>query len=156
MYAMAVSLGWCAQTAGLRAVPPQLVPPLATFYSVQKLDDQPPLPCNPFPGLPVFELPDGLGYLIDDCEMDYSSLEPPDGGGTNEFASQSLDTPYLPPGVGTGCGLWLDVTASNDVALLTLHNTRPGQTYTVWSIEDLGTNNWMVETNLTGDSGNLT
>ncbi len=37
-----------------------------------------------------------------------------------------------------------------------MHNTRTGQTYSVESIEDLTLTNWIVETNLTGASGDVT
>jgi hypothetical protein len=65
--------------------------------------------------------------------------------------------PLTPSGSST-CGLWLSVVASNSSALLTLHNTRPGETYKVWSAQDvsLAFTNWLLETNVVGAAGDTT
>jgi len=41
-----------ASLAGARAIPAAAVPASGTFWSLPKLEEQPPLPFNPFPGLP--------------------------------------------------------------------------------------------------------
>ena len=74
-------------------------------------------------------------------------------------ADQANGAQFAGTGVGEGCGLWLSISATNDTSvLLTLHNTRTGQSYTVWSSEDISITltNWSVETNLTGASGDFT
>ena len=67
------SLAVPAQTDELRLVPPYAVPAAGTFWSLQKLDSEPPLPYDPFPELPVYSLGDG-GFLIDDTSVDYAAL----------------------------------------------------------------------------------
>ena len=69
-----------AQADDLTLVPSALVPASGTFYSLQKADDQPPLPYDPFADLfPVFSLGDGR-FLIDDRSVvSSSSIDPGDG-----------------------------------------------------------------------------
>jgi alpha-tubulin suppressor-like RCC1 family protein len=59
-----------AQAAALRATPPSLIPKVGEFYRLS--NPGAPEPTDPFPGLPVFLLPDGRSWLVDD-----SSLPPP-------------------------------------------------------------------------------
>src|SRR5258708_788571 len=143
-----------AQTAGL--TPLQSVPYSGTFWLVQQPG---PFPFDPLPGQPVYSLGGGT-YLVDDSSVIY----PP---GTDEtqtmsassFSASSFQADAAQPsgvGVGSGCGLWLDITPTNSDFLLTLHNTRVGQTYDVWSIEDLTLTNWILETNVLGASGDTT
>lgn len=140
-----------AEAGQLNAVPPEARPQFGTFYSWQK-PWQAPSPANFFPELTLYDLGDGH-YLLDDRGLDYSlvnSLFPVTGESESGGAAQY-------EGVGEGCGLWLSIsrnTSSNVV--LTLHNTRPGQTYQVWRLTNLAQTNWVVETNVTGASGNLT
>jgi hypothetical protein len=143
------------QTEDLKPVPPKLIPDLGTFYSLQK-PDHPPFPYDPFPDLPVFWFSEDEVFLIDDRKVDYDALLQNvilslDGAG--QAAAQFAGT-----GVGEGCGLWLSIngTTNSAVLLLTLHNTRTGQAYSVESIEDFTLTNWVVETNLTGASGDFT
>ena len=146
--------GLAAQADVLQLVPPEAVPADGTFYSVQQ--DAPPLPFDPFPELPVYLLPDGT-YYIDDTSVEYGSLAAAQPEAESAApAGQAQATIFSLAGVGEGCGLWLEAAASNNVGLLTLHNTRTGQTYTVWSIEDIGLTNWIIETNLTGGAGDVT
>jgi hypothetical protein len=134
------------------SVPSNQVPANATFYSWQ-LYWQPPLPSDRFPDLTVYDLGGGR-YLIDDRLVEYPSVSP----GTN------APVPGPMPGVQNpmseaayGCALWIKIDRStNNRVLLTVHNTRQGQSYQVWSSTNLSTTNWVAETNLTGASGNFT
>jgi hypothetical protein len=145
-----------AQTEDLKPVPPKLVPEIGTFYSLQN-PDQPPFPYDPFPDLPVYWFSEDEVFLIDDRTVDYTSLQKliavPLDEGEQASAAQFAGT-----GVGEGCGLWLSINATTNsaIVLLTLHNTRTGQTYSVESIEDLTLTNWVTETNLTGAGGDFT
>jgi hypothetical protein len=58
--------------------------------------------------------------------------------------------------VNYGCSLWLGVSISNDVAVVTLNNTRQNQTYSIWSTEYLGPGDWALETSVAGAIGNVT
>lgn len=144
-----------AEAGQLNAVSPEAMPYYGTFYSWQK-PWQAPSPVNFFPELPLYDLGNGR-YLLDDRGLDYPLVnalaalmaESEGGGGATQM--------MMNEGVGEGCGLWLSIsrnTSSNVV--LTLHNTRPGQTYELWSLTNLALTNWVVETNVTGASGNLT
>jgi hypothetical protein len=55
-----------------------------------------------------------------------------------------------------GCSLWLGVSLSNNVAAVTLNNTRQNQTYSIWSTEYPGPGDWVLETNVVGAIGNVT
>jgi hypothetical protein len=142
-------------TNGMIPVPPALVPESGTFWSLQKLDSEPPLPFDPLPGLPVYRLENGQ-FLVDDSSVDYSLMESESAMVMNSEASPTMLTST--PGIGDGCGLWLGISVTNDQVILTLNNTRPGQTYSIWSTEDLGVaiTSWTLETNVLGDSGNVT
>lgn len=139
-----------AEAGQLNAVSPGAMPYFGTFYSWQK-PWQAPAPANFFPELTLFDLGDGR-YLLDDRDLDYSLLS-----SLFPVATESGAAQMIYEGVGEGCGLWLSIsrnTSSNVV--LTLHNTRPGQTYQIWSLTNLALTNWVVETNVTGTSGTLT
>jgi hypothetical protein len=156
---MLIGFGAGAQTEGLQLVPPELVPESATFWLIQM---EGPFPYDPSPGLPVYALEDGT-FVVDDSAAIYPTQALSSG-----MAAQDSDP--MPPEEGDpgggggswsgpvdyGCSLWLGVSLSNDVAVVTLNNTRPGQTYTIWSTEDLSPDNWLLETNIVGDVGNVT
>lgn len=133
-------------------VPPDQVPANGNFYSVQR-PGYPPLPVNPFPDLPVYDLGNNW-FLVDDTAVDYTALASSMG------ASPQEDNPQEPSGApfSYGCGeFWLEIAPTNGAAvLLTLRNTHPGHTYTIWSLTDLGQTNWVAETNLTGAAGDFT
>jgi hypothetical protein len=134
-------------------VPPDQVPAFGNFYTVQKFDG-PPLPYNPFEGsgLPVYALGDNQ-FLVDDTDVNWEALE---NMMMEEQEENVPDGPY-DPGFNYGCGLWLEIAVTNTtIVLLTLHNTREGQSYQIWTNGDLGQTNWAVETNLTGAPGDLT
>jgi len=153
---LTLTFGLHAQTEDFKPVPPKLIPELGTFYSLQN-PGLPPFPYDPFPELLVFWFDEDEVFLIDDRKVDYAALQKliavPLDGGEQASAAQFAGT-----GVGEGCGLWLSINATTNsaVVLLTLHNTRTGQTYSVESIEDLTLTNWITETNLTGASGDFT
>jgi|GEM_PF-2767568 len=143
-----------AQTAG--PTPLQSVPDSGTFWLVQQPG---PFPFDPLPDQPVYSLGGGA-YLVDDSSVIY----PPGMDETSAMSASSFSASSFPAGaaqpsgvgVGSGCGLWLDIAPTNTDFLLTLHNTRVGQTYDVWSIEDLTLTNWILETNVLGASGDTT
>jgi Alpha/beta hydrolase len=65
-----------AQLLALRPTPTNLVPASGTFWSVS-LTNYPPLPCDPFPSLPAYHLPDG-SWLYDDSAIAYPPPPPRD------------------------------------------------------------------------------
>jgi len=143
-----------AEAGKLKAVQPENLPFYGTFFSWQRPWTAP-APFDPFPELIVYDLGDGC-FLLDDRELDYSLVSElaalmaeSEGGGQEQM--------MMMEGVGEGCGLWLSISRNSiSNVLLTLHNTRQGQTYTVWSITNLALTNWVVETNVTGASGDFT
>jgi hypothetical protein len=141
-----------AQSTTPTLLPSALVPASGTFWSLQNLDSQAPLPFNPFPDLAIYSLGDGV-FLVDDSSVDYSALQSQDAAAMN-LQSNSLQSSI--PGVGTGCGLSLGLSLSNDFAVVMLNNTRQGQTYSIWSTEDLASGNWTLETNVLGNAGAIT
>lgn len=149
------------------------VPQPGTFYSRQR-PGYPPLPFNPFPDLPVTRQSDG-SFVVQDQQADYRALEA-------TWQLQALPpvpaTPFLagalsPFGVTNyGSALWLEIGASNDTAILTLHNTSAGRQYLVQGTQALASPvpsaprlralrsaaavippSWTVETNLVGATG---
>src|ERR1035441_10939886 len=56
-----------AQAAALRPTPPSLIPKVGEFYRLS--NPAAPEPTDPFPGLPVFLLPDGKTWLVDDSRV---------------------------------------------------------------------------------------
>src|SRR5207247_3299955 len=105
------------------------------------------------PELSVFSLGDGL-FLIDDSSMATSSSTDPNDAEPGEDGGESGGGPMT--AFNYTCGLWLSITATNDLALLKLHNTRSNQSYTIWSLTNIALTNWVWETNVTGASGDLT
>ncbi len=141
-----------AENGELPLVSPSETPRFGNFLSWQH-DWQAPLPFDFYPDLPLYNLGGGR-YLVDDRSLSYDA--PVSSGTSSLEADESFGTSEVSPEA-YGCGLWLSIsgTASNAV-VLTLHNTRTGQTYTVWSITNLFLTNWITETNLTGASGDTT
>jgi hypothetical protein len=121
-------------------------PPFATYFSWQQGW---PAPEDPFPELDTYAL-GGSRYLMDDRDLDYDLLGGMDIPSPAEFNAVGADY---------GCGLWLDISVSSNnsaAVLLTMHNTRPDQVYTIWSLTNLSLTNWIVETNLAGAAGDFT
>jgi hypothetical protein len=77
-----------AQILALRPAPPSLVPSCGNFWSVSR-PDYPPYPYDPYPDLPVYQLPDG-SWLVDDSTIQF----PPSGQTIGApAAARSLLTP---------------------------------------------------------------
>jgi hypothetical protein len=128
-----------------------LSPPVGTFYSLQ-LSNAPPFPYDPWPELPRWALGNGI-FLVDDSSVDYeigaqsSTASPPapgSGGGSDTNA------PIPAYDYAGNCAFWLEIAATNSNAILTLHNSISGRSYSIWSKESLALTNWTVETNLLG------
>lgn len=146
-----------AEAGLLKAVAREDLPRVGNFYSWQR-PWHPPAPWPPLSAAAVYEL-GGARFLFDDRAVSYSSLAPaPNDDGTNQPPSGSIPGVPCPMSAAAyGCALWLQINPStNNQVLLTLHNTRQGQTYTIWSITNLSLTNWVTETNITGASGNFT
>ncbi|MFM2295519.1 MAG: hypothetical protein RLZZ350_1932 [Verrucomicrobiota bacterium] len=135
-----------AQAQKLKLEKPKKVPVTASFFSMQL--EQPPLPFNPFPELPLYKAGKGI-FIFDDRSVDYLKLaqefplleaSPSTGGGvqarmacltcgnTNLFLEISpLDTP---PNI-------------NNQVTFTLYNTEAHKFYELLYNTDLTTTNWL-------------
>ncbi len=157
-----------AQTAGLQLVPPDLVPPSGTFFSLQNTNFVP-LPWDPYPDLDVYASSNAPGwYWVDDSSIDYGSLgqqrEIANRLRQNGLAFDLDDDPPSPPGGWDGPSgddpgvpvgaqysypsnsLWLEmVGVTNDAANLILHGTQPGEVYELMSRLTLTNATWAVE-----------
>ncbi len=84
------------------------------------------------------------------------ALSVPSGLPTSGPTGAGSQVPLGPVGgAGSGCGLSLAAnTTSGNAILLTIFNTRPGQTYQIWSLTNLWLTNWVLESSLVaaGDS----
>jgi hypothetical protein len=82
--------------------PVKTIPARGSFYSLQGVSEHtnyPPLPFDPFPGLPLFQA--GLGeYIFNDSSVDYQTLQAQTSSGGTMSA---MDMP-APPGGGSGGG----------------------------------------------------
>jgi hypothetical protein len=141
-----------AHAQDLELIPAKNVPLTGTFYRVQR-SEYAPLPYNRFPELPCYALDWSRNvFLIDDRSVNYEILEAQLKAQT---AESSEDGGQFPVGADAyGCGLWFEITASNAVATLTLHNTRSGAGYQILTNSDLTTTNWsLFLTNVADGSG---
>lgn len=119
------------------------------FYSAQR--NIPPLPFNPMPGLPLFDL-GGNKFLYDDTAVDYFSLSAESfslsegEGGMSAMSSMAPCNPCSTNGSGGGgssysgppaysyasTNLWVKITSTNATNfLLDVNNTVPGTLYGV-------------------------
>jgi hypothetical protein len=161
----------------LPLVAPEDVPESGTFYSAQK--DEPPIPFNPFPALPVYSIGTNL-FLFDDRTVDYLALE------QERQTLQELRTTAKALGMeadfvaefGEGAGLgpeggntpmslmsfpsnslWLEIMGVTNGALpegiadLILHGTQPDVLYLLLSKETLTDAVWVAEQTIVGASG---
>jgi len=93
---------WEYDLSELKVVPPDNVPKYGTFWRLKKATA--PLPFNPFTLVhtnvhaDVYALPNGA-YLIDDWDVDYTTLEPPSPGGPGGGTPPEGDGPDLPNSV---------------------------------------------------------
>jgi hypothetical protein len=58
---------------GIQLVPPEKVPLDGSFWSLQRTN-YPPLPFNPFPGLPLYYLGYRNDFLVDDTSVDFEAI----------------------------------------------------------------------------------
>lgn len=140
--------------SALPLVSPLAVPTRGNFWYLTKTNE-PPAPGFTLRLLgldaPVYQLEPG-NFLVDDRDINWAFLR-----------DNVSITPMQPSGSESllepndyGCGLWLEIAldGTNNRVLLTLHNTRSGQTYTISSLTNLNLTSWATETNLqaSGDS----
>ena len=137
-----------------------------------QLTNYPPLPFLP-QFLPadtaVYLNPADGSFVYDDLNIDYVAVE------QQRLAELDTGTTNFPPNPGQGgsgsdtnvyarfdpalfgCGLWLSLSPlTNGSAILSLNNSRAGQTYFVWSSTNLALTNWVLETNILGSASDPT
>jgi hypothetical protein len=141
-----------AEAGQLPIVAADQLPPFATFWLWKFCV---PFPFDLWPDMTCYDLGDG-SYLLDDREYLYPSVMDATGDGND------LPAIYWPEKADAPCDcgfIWLSVpgTGSNAV-VLSIHNTLPGVSYTVYSSTNitLPYTNWLTETNLTGSAGDVT
>jgi hypothetical protein len=120
----------------------------------------PPIPCDPFPELPLYT--DGTGnYYYDDRGFDYSAYRagrmtadetppvpsPGDGGSGSETYSGSFYFPTYT--ITTNCdeytNFWLTITnIGSGQGQVSILSTLPGRVYAILTNSDLTTTNWGV------------
>ena len=132
-------------------LPPESVAAAGTFYSAQN-PNSPPSPGDIL-GLPAWNLGGGF-WLLDDLEVDYSSVTPfgtdAVGSGTSAFGQMRPDFEGGDNSDGfwqvNTNGLWLQITnVTTDLAYLNLNNAT-NQVYAIWSTINLSNAVWQVET----------
>jgi hypothetical protein len=150
----------------LQAAPPALAVPTVlqsggvsgTFWTLKGAPV--PLPFNPYPDLPVYQVSTNREFIIDNRSVDYEmmaeleALEAIAFGATNQTftgcATCALDASGL---------LWLEVAADSlatpDYFTVALHHTVPGQAYDILTKPNLLAP-WVTELVVTGAVGNIT
>ncbi len=138
---LVVSLVWAQETgiysvkpdhsAGLVLVAPKKLPESGAFWSLQR-PDRPPLPFNPFPGLPVYwRNKDYHAFLVDDRSVDYEALHKQwlamrmleaAALGMSLAEMESLENGGVAAYSYSTDDLWLEITAfTNHTAALVIH-----------------------------------
>ncbi len=120
----------------------------------------PPLPFNPFPELPVYDVGSNT-FVYDDRKVDYPALRAQWSAEQAEREAAEGATGLRGPGGAAAMmmsgysGLWLELEVVDDYALLTLHNTEPGTNYQIFSSTDVAApaNQWTLEQTLVGVDG---
>jgi hypothetical protein len=120
-----------------------------------------PLPFNPYPELPVYQVSTNNTFIIDDRSVDYAMMVELDALEAMAFAS--TNTPVF-----TGCAacaydekglLWIEVPtnsmATPNYFTVAVHNTVPGQAYDILTTPNLR-DSWTTELVVTGAVGNIT
>ena len=150
-----------APTQSVSAVSAVASGPFGNFWSLQRTN-WPPLPFNPFPELPFYQLdPTNQIYVYDDRGVDYPALEQERQAEalTNGVATP-LDGPVMTPLDLSGyTGLWLEIPAGgvNESNLTVIvHNTSDGQAYTALTKEALTDSAWAEEQLFYGTNGDST
>ena len=121
----------------------------------------PPLPFNPFPELPVYDVGSNT-FVYDDRKVDYPALRA-------QWSAEQAEREEVegamglrgPGGAGAAMlmssytGLWLELEVVDDYALLTLHNTEPGTNYQIFSSTNVAApaDQWTLEQTLVGVDG---
>lgn len=132
-----------------------------TYWSLQRGDDLPPLPFNPFLDIPYYEVsPSNHWYVYDDRGVDYEAVQAmaammaQSSGATNPVFAGCMTCTYDESGL-----LWIEVpTNSLDTPgyfNMALHNTVQNQTYDVLTALDMA-DLWATELVVTGAVGNIT
>ncbi len=124
--------------------------PSGTFWSLQR-SNMPPLPFNPFPELPFYQLdPTNQIYVYDDRGVDYPAIEQERQA---EALTNGVVAPFggpviAPLDLSSYTGLWLEIpTGGLNASNLTVivHNTADGQAYTALTKEALTDSSWAEE-----------
>jgi hypothetical protein len=126
-----------------------------TFYSLQKLDREPPLPYNRFPELPLYWLGEGI-YAVDDRSVDYVALaQQAELEAALSAMESTLDGPPAPGEGGGDPGtnsvppaysystndLWLEMAGlTNDTAYLVVHSPEPDGVFDLFATTNLSPN----------------
>ena len=122
----------------------QAAPQTGTFYGMQR---GVPWPFNPYPELPLYvvDLNKNI-FMVDDRSVDYtapreamaSSESGPPTPGEGEGGGESEGDPMPPPYDYPTNILWIEILGvTNNLAYLTLHNTRSNYYYQLLSKLDL-------------------
>jgi hypothetical protein len=98
-FAAGLNFNAFSQTNAWTLVPPELVPESGTFWSLQNLDSEAPMPFDPFPGLPVYQVSDGE-FVVDDSSVDYNLLQSESAMVMNSEATPTAFSSI--PGIGNG------------------------------------------------------
>jgi hypothetical protein len=120
-----------------------------------------PLPFDPYPELPVYQVSTNGQFIIDDRSVDYATLDELNALEAEAFASTNTT-------VFTGCQtcawdesglLWIEVPtnslATPDYFTVAVHNTVQGQSYDILTTPNL-VGSWATELVVTGAVGTVT
>jgi hypothetical protein len=115
-----------------------------TYYTMQN-PKSPPLPFNPFPGLPVYTITNGI-FLLDDRTVDYEALREEIAV---EMALEQFESGLFYGGSSTSYAsyastdLWIEILAmTNNTSFLTLHGIRDDYLYQLQIKEKLTDKKW--------------
>jgi hypothetical protein len=119
-----------------------------------------PLPFDPYPDLPVYQVSTNRDFIIDTRSVDFvtmaalDALEADASAATNETLTGCVTCAYDEQGL-----LWIEVPTNSltvsDYFTLDLHNTSSGQSYDILTTPSLS-GSWTTELVVTGAVGNIT
>jgi hypothetical protein len=145
---------FCIAVAALTAVASQAQgPATGTYFSAQLF--QPPLPFNPFPELPVFQLADG-SFVYDDTQVDYVQLRAETAALNAQMASQQVMEEESGGGSSalmSGEELVLHIELSGDDGRRVSFQSQPGLVYEIQQSRNLV--NWAVLETIVADRTNI-